>query len=334
MLRRLPVPAPSLLMVAIPLGAIALARLFTYTDWAEANTGWTAILFAWIVIDGLMLMVIAKAKDHRPALFDALSALALASLIILVGAAEPVRSVYLDLPAVLIAGAVTLALFAGWSSVRIVRKARSTGSWIVGFEQVFPKIMVRFTAAEIRVMVLGLFRWRVPADVPAGSKPFIYHTYLTPMITTLVALQVIELLVVHMLVMMWSPTVAWVLFALSVAGVIWTVALLKSFRIYPVLLTESAVRVRSGMIYDFEVPLNLITDMRSPFSSEKLDSKGILNLAIFSSPNVHLRFAEPVEISTLLGKTRTIEGVGLRLDDSAVFLKALGKSGEETREQK
>jgi hypothetical protein len=105
--------------------------------------------------------------------------------------------------------------------------------------------------------------------------------------------------------------------------VIWTVALLKSFRINPVLLSDESVRVRSGMIYDFTLPRGLVLESETAFTSEELKDKAILNLAIMSSPNVSLRFAEPIEIRTFFGGSREITGVGLRLDDSRAFLSEL-----------
>ncbi|AWW75268.1 hypothetical protein CD351_12595 [Erythrobacter sp. KY5] len=303
--------------------AIWGARALTHTAWAEANAGWAAILFAWIVTDALMLAVIWKARDHKPEAFHMLAALALASIVVIAGAAGPVQAVYLGMPQVLLAAAMTLAIFLGWSALRVVTQWRASGSFMTGLERVLPPAMLRFAQAETRVLVLGLLRWGAPADVPAGSRGFIYHTYLTPMIATFLVLQVIEISVVHLLLMYWSPTLAWVLFAVSVWGIIWTVALLKSFRINPVLVTGDVVRVRSGMIYDFEVPISQIADAATAFTSEELQDKSVLNLALMSAPNVSLRFSRPIAIPTAIGGEKHISGVGLRLDDSAGFLEVL-----------
>jgi hypothetical protein len=323
MLQRLRSPVLSLLPIVLPIAAIALARVGTHTSWAEANAGLAAILFAWIVADALLLGVLAKAKDHKPAAFSVVAALALAAIIILFGAAGPVRAVYIGLPQVLAAAGGTLALFLAMSAWRLARGWRESGSLMAGLEQVFPPALLRFAKAELAVLWLGLAHWNGPADVPTGSRAFIYHTYLTPMIATFVVLQVIEMSVLHLLLVFWNPTVAWIMFALSCWGLIWSIALMKSFRINPVLLSESHLRVRSGMLYDFEVPLDAIRDAQRPFSTEELSDRHILDLALMSSPNVSIRFARPIAIPTAFGGERMIEGVGLRLDDSAAFLAAL-----------
>ena len=199
------------------------------------------------------------------------------------------------------------------------------GSFVSGLETVLPAGLVKAIVSECEVIRLGLFRWRAPVEVTSGHKAFSYHTYLTPMIATFLALQVIELSVVHLLLMLWNPTVAWIMFALSVWGLVWTTALLKSFRIKPVLVGPDTLRVRSGMIYDFEVAIERISAERSSFTSEELAGRSILNLAILSSPNVSLRFTQPLAIPTLFGRTREIAGVGLRLDDSNGFLEELAR---------
>lgn len=323
MTRTLPAPLTNSLPVVLPLIAIALARLFTFSSWAADNSGWAAVLFAWLVADALLLALLAKAPEHKPSFFQVFGVLCLASIVVLAGAAAPVRAEYLALPQVILAAGATLAIFLTLSAVRITSTIRETGSVIAGFEGVFPKFLVKNVVTEWRVIMLGLLRWNVPADVPTGARAFVYHTYLSPMIATFIALQVIELSVVHLLLMLWNPTVAWVMLALSVWGIIWTIALLKSFRINPVLLTTDSVRVRSGMIYDFDVPLHRIADSQSGFSAEELRDKRTLNLAIMSSPNVCLRFDEPITIKTFFGAKKDISGVALRLDDSAAFLSEL-----------
>ncbi|MBD2841851.1 hypothetical protein [Erythrobacter rubeus] len=327
----LPAPLLKILPILLPLIAIVGARLATYSSWAMANSGIAAALYAWIVTDALLLGLIAKSPDRKPELFQVVGVVSLASAVIIIGASEPLREVYLDLPHVLVAAAATAGLFALWSSFRIVVGWRSSGSLVAGFEQVLPEKLVHLVVSECRVLWLALFRWRAPVDVPSGAKAFAYHTYLTPMIATFVALQVIELGVVHLLLMLWNPVVAWIVFGLSMWGLIWTIALLKSFRINPVLVAPGAVRVRSGMIYDFVVPVGSIAETRSAFSSGELERKDVINLAIMSSPNVSLRFSEPVMIRTFTGGQRPISGVALRLDESAEFLAELDRAAKFER---
>lgn len=319
------VPKPLLrsLPFVLPIAVVALARMLTHTQWAESNAGWAAIVFAWLVFDALMLGLLAKSPAHKPTLFQAVAVLALASIVVLIGAAAPVRHIYLGLPQVLAAFAGTVGLFLGWSAFRLARAWKATGSVLKAAETVLPSQLVRFAVVECRVLGLALFRWNAPVDVPGGAKAFSYHTYLNPMIAAILVLQVLEMSVVHLLLMSWMPTVAWVLLALSAYGVIWMIALLKSFRINPVLLTDNTIRARSGMMHDVAIPRDLVADSETGFTSAELKDKRILNLAILSSPNVCLRFSRPLTIPTPFGGTRELDGVALRLEESSAFLAEL-----------
>ena len=146
------------------------------------------------------------------------------------------------------------------------------------------------------------------------------------MIATLLGLQVIELGVMHLLLMLWNPTIAWIALALSLWGLIWTIALLKSFRINPVLVSGRTLRVRNGLLYDFTVARDDIIIAEAGEPEQAGEGAPILDLAILSSPNVFLRFRRPVAIRTFLGGERQIGGVGLKLDDSAAFLEDLRRS--------
>jgi len=313
------------LPIVLPLVIVALARLLTFSSWAEENAGISAALYAWIVADALLLGLMARTPDHKPRLFQVIGMMSLASLVILLGASAPLRQVYLSLPLVLFTAGVTLTLFAAWSGMRVISAWASTGSLRTAFETVLPKRMVRLVIVEWQVLWLSLFRWNAPVDAPAGTIAFAYHTYLTPMIGAMLALQLIELGVVHLLLMLWNPFLAWIMLGLSLWGLTWTVALLKSFRIKPVLLGGKSVRVRSGLLYDFEIPINCIADFHTGFTRGELDDRRVLNLAILSSPNISLRLADLIVVRTVFGTKKEIRGVALRLDDHAGFATEIGR---------
>ena len=140
----------------------------------------------------------------------------------------------------------------------------------------------------------------------------------------LLALQLLELAVVHFFLMMWNPTVAWIAFGLSAAGALWLVALMKSFRINPVLLEGETLRVRAGAIVDVAIPLSAIAGLAPALDEAIRKRKDTLDTAILSAPNVCLELAQPVAIPAMFGRTREVTRVAMRLEDSAGFIAALG----------
>lgn len=311
--------------IVLPLLAIAAARSASYSDWAAANATLAALLLLWIAADSLALGVLAKAADNRPGLYPMLGAIAVGCIVATVGAAPPVREALLAMEPLVAAMALTVAAFLLWSAARFVGAWRNAGSLEAAYEAVFPAPLVRFARIESRMMRIGLLSWNAAPDVPAGARAFSYHRYLTPMLATFVALQLIELAVVHFLVSLWNETVALVLLALSVWGTIWLVALMKSFRLYPVLMDSRGIRVRSGALVDVDVPFAAIAGTAPMFDRDTLDAKDTLNTAILSSPNVCLDLAHPIAIPTFFGGSREIRRVAMRLEDSAGFLALFGE---------
>ena len=321
--RLLPVRLIRLAPIVLPIIAIALARAMTHTEWAAANAWLAALLFAWIVADSLMLAAIAKAPDRKPGLHTLLGAAAAASAIVLVGAAEPVRAAIFAMPPLLAAAVLTLAGFALWTAVRIGRGLAQGDSIAAVAGLVLPAPLVRFMAMEMRVMRLALFGWRRGQDVPEGAQAFDYHRYLAPLLYTLLVLQAIELGVTHLLLRHWSPTAAWILFALGVGGALWLVGLAQGFRIHPVLLTDEGLRVRSGVLHDVLVPYDALGGVVRGFDGTTVKAKDTLNQAVLSWPNVMLALVRPVTVPSPFGGTREVVRIAMRIDDSAAFLAAL-----------
>ena len=311
--------------IVLPVLVILAARAATHTEWAATNTMLAALLFCWVVADALALGLLARHGKKGPGLRPMLGVLSAASVVILVGAAPPVRSAILAIPAIPAAMAMTVATYVVWSAARAVRTWHRTADLETALGEILPPRLIRFARLELRVLSLALFRWNVPADVPAGASAHAYHRFLTPMLATLLGLQLIELGVMHLLLMLWNPVVAWIALALSVWGVIWITALLKSLRIHPVLVTQTGLRVRFGMLTDVEVPFTAIGRRLAVVSPEQARARTTLNTAILSSPNVAFALTHPIDVPDFLGRSRPITLVAMRLDDSAAFLHAIEK---------
>ncbi|MDG5751782.1 hypothetical protein P8R33_11745 [Qipengyuania sp. XHP0211] len=323
--RQLPARLIRLAPVLLPLLAIALARAMTFTDWAAANAVVAALLFAWIVADSLLLATIAKAEDRKAGLRAMLGAGAAASVIVLIGAAAPVREAIYAMPPLLAAAALTLALFVAWSGALVVRALAGGASIEDAAAIVLPPKLVRFMSAESRIMRLALWGWRREQDIPAGAQGFAYHRFLLPMIYVFLALQAIELAVIHFLLIQWNATVAWIWFGLGIAGSLWIVGLAQGFRIHPVLVTEQGLRVRSGVMVDLLVPYDAIAAIVPSFGAEQVKAADTLNHAVLSWPNAMLELDRELTVRPLFGAEQRVRRISLRIDESAAFLAALAE---------
>jgi hypothetical protein len=144
-----------------------------------------------------------------------------------------------------------------------------------------------------------------------------YHRSIAPMMWVFAGLAGLELVVVHFLLALWNWRVAVVVTLVSLAGVIWLVRAIRSFRRLPVLVSPERVTFRVGHIARLEVPLANIAGVRTAWDSAEIKQRGVRNLALIAYPNVLVELAEP------LAGRRATRAVAHRFDDPASFIAAL-----------
>lgn len=308
--------------------AILAARVFSNSELAATYPHISAIIFLWVVADALALSMMARATRFAPGIRPLLGAVAAACVIAPIGAAAPVRAALFEMPPLLIAMGFTIALYLGWSGTKAIavyryHRVRDTSPLIAAFSEILPPALVKYLSTELGMIRLALLRWNAPADIPAGSRAFFYHQYLVPMLIVFLVLQLIELVVVHFLVSLWSEKAALVLSAISIWGVIYIVALIKSLRINPVLLSDVGIRIRAGNVIDKFILFEAIGTIETSVSSEQAKDKTTLNAAIFSHPNIILKLKQPISRRTFFGKTSKVQAIALKLDEPSEFLRVV-----------
>ena len=314
--------APIAILLA-PLLAILAARLTTHSDLAARHPRTAALLFLWIAADALTLAAIAKAPQNRPGLRVLLGTIAAGCIVATVAAAGPVREALLDMQAVVLAMALTVIAYLGWSAADALRTYRRTGSAELAACEVLPANLVRFAMFESSMMRLALFKWGAPPHVPEGAQGFAYHRVINPMIAAFLVLQLIEIVVVDLLVSHWSRLAALVLLALGIWGALFLIALMKGFRLYPILLDGDCVRVRAGLLIDLRVPIDAIEELEPSITKPEADRADVLNAALFSHPNIIMRLRTPIRHAGVFGKSREVRTIAFRLDQPAPFIEAL-----------
>lgn len=147
------------------------------------------------------------------------------------------------------------------------------------------------------------------------------------MMWVLIALSSIELLVVHFLLSFWSWTAAAILSAVTLAAILWLVALVRSFKRLPVLVDEQWIEMRVGTIKVQRVPTANVAGVRGSFTADEIKRPAVLNLALIAWPNVLLELKEP-----MAGKRRDVQAVAHRLDDPPGFIAAVDRCRERRAE--
>lgn len=142
------------------------------------------------------------------------------------------------------------------------------------------------------------------------------------MMWVFVAIASVELVVVHFLVAMWRPWVALTLSVLSLAGILWLVAVIRSFRTLPVRIGDGRLVMRAGRLRSIETTLGNVAGLRGHWDAAALKERGILNLALIAYPNVVVDLREPI-----VTKRGSVRAIAHRLDDPHAFVAAIEALG-------
>ena len=151
------------------------------------------------------------------------------------------------------------------------------------------------------------------------STAFGYSRALAPLLWAFASIMALELLLMHLLVsLFWSHVAAFILSAVSLGALVWTILFIRSLKRAPVLVDDAGVTMRVGSLKAVRVPAANIGDVLTSWPRERLKQRGVLNLAMINYPNVMLELDPP-----LPGRRRPITAIADRLDDPAGFAAAV-----------
>lgn len=313
----LPAIAPVLAIV----GAAALLRL----PIAQAYPRGAALLFLWIASDAMMLGLLSRTR--RPGWRAGIAAMASAGMAVFSLSPPPIRAALFAMPWAMIVPAAAIALHGGWGLWRVAVRLRAWNRtepdrWSALLEEVLPRPLVRLARAEVRLLHLALFRWGAAPEIPAGAQGFAYHRHLQPMMIALLVISCIEITVTHLLVAHWSRTAALVMFVISDVSLLYLIGLIRSLRLSPVLLTETGVRLRAGLLVDRTIPYAAIAAVTANPDGETVRAPDSWNIALLAWPNMLIRLSEPLPPRSRWRRD-PVRAVALRLDEPGPFLDAL-----------
>lgn len=172
---------------------------------------------------------------------------------------------------------------------------------------------MRFGGRLVRLELLlyaAVVRWVARRSaVPLGSEPWGYGRLVSPMLWLWVFGSAVETVAFHLLIP-WEG-VRLVVDILSIWGLIWMIGMLAGYHVYPHLVTDDVVRVRSGVYHDIRVPRAAIAtavakerDLPSSvwlLQVEQGENGYDVAVAVSGRTNLLLTLVEPTELSTAKG---------------------------------
>jgi len=265
-----------------------------------------------------------------------------ASLVLPAGRGLPLDLMkYLVVPAELL-----LAAYVGTSAYRAIRSgARTATGGRVDLVEHLRSVLAAVLpvppvagaiAYEIGFLYYALFSWRSEPDVREGERAFSYHrkTGYAGVLAAAAFVTVVETAVVHLLIQRWSVTLAWILTAVSLYGVIWLLGHLQAVRLRPILLTGDTLEVRIGLLWNVRVPYHQISGVVRVAAREAPGRRaaGYLHAVVLGTPHLLVELAEPVDVRGLYGYTkRGVRRIGVAVDERDRFAAELTARVEARR---
>ncbi|MCX7747574.1 MAG: PH domain-containing protein [Clostridia bacterium] len=138
----------------------------------------------------------------------------------------------------------------------------------------------------------------------------------------LVFISVFEIPILHIILHLWSPVIAWIVTGLSVYGIFWLVGDFHALRFNPVTMTESMLHIRTGLRFRADIPYSEIEEIR-PFKALEKSSQKFVKLSVYGEPQYVIQLKSEAVIKGLFGIKRESKLIGMNIDNRLEFEKEL-----------
>lgn len=131
----------------------------------------------------------------------------------------------------------------------------------------------------------------------------------------------VELPLAHVLLHLFSPTLAVVVSAATAYGLLFLLAEYRATRLRPITVTPTGVHLRYGVFTDLHLPRSAVVDVQAVHATPRRGARR-MRLVGMGRANVLLRLAEGTRLRTPFGD-REVAELYIGLDDPARFIAAL-----------
>lgn len=190
-------------------------------------------------------------------------------------------------------------------------------------KQLFPERIAYFAASELSILYYCFFCWKA---VVLRNSQFSYHRKngSAALLWALIMLLIVETIVLHLIIELYSPLLAWILTILSIYTCFQVLSLIKSMQQRPIEVVDGKLWLKYGTLCDTQIPLSMILRVTDfDHSQQKEDIPRLSPLGELESPNLCLTFKETVVIRTAFGQKKTVNQLLVVIDEVEQFKKYL-----------
>lgn len=187
-------------------------------------------------------------------------------------------------------------------------------------DKILPQSVVMPVVTEIAVFYYGLVCWKKRSP---KENEFTYHQHSGTVVVLLVLLLLVaaETFIFHILLSLWSSTVAWVFTVLSIYSGVQLFGFLKSLSKRPYLIEGTQLKLRYGILSEAVIDLNNIQAIEISSQETKIDeeTRRLSSLGPLESHNVIIRLKEKSIWYGLYGTKRKFRTLLLFVDEAENF---------------
>ena len=163
-------------------------------------------------------------------------------------------------------------------------------------------------------------------DAPVSERFFMQSARAGAIVSVFAMVLIVETGVLHLVLSVRHPLLAWILTVSSVSVLAWLLADYVALGRSSLDVGPDGLAGRIGRRVRLAVPPDRIASAIQPQWRDVSGlGEGYVNATKPATPNVLLTFREPVEIQ-LLGMARRVVRIGIRLDRPEAFVEALGRT--------
>ena len=180
-------------------------------------------------------------------------------------------------------------------------------------------------ATETSMLYFALASWRRKPFIPSNATAFSYHRKngYAAVLYALIPITLVESIAVDLVMRVHHPLAANILLAVDLFAAIWLLGFARAVQLRPILVTSDEVQIRNGIQWHLDVPRASIERIDvGRVAAPAKRTPGYLRAAL-GTPNALITLRGPLEAYGPYGMTRTVNRVGLVVDDLASFQRTI-----------
>ncbi len=171
-------------------------------------------------------------------------------------------------------------------------------------------------ATEMAMFYYAFFQWK-GRKLKESEFTSYHRSGMSGILIAIILIVLVETVIVHLVVIRYNPTIAWIIFALSVYTAIQLLGHLKSLRFRFTAISEDILTLRYGLFGDAEISLQNIERIEQKENLEEIQKKELVRMSLLGELepfNTVIYLYEPVTVRRPYGLRKSGKLIALWVD--------------------